>query len=351
MFSSKMANGNIRYAPPAGAVLCDRLLFPKAPGASATEWDAGASDEKALQDLSMKRRLSFVYIFSMVCLGLCYGAQGPATLALAEQCEIVKAANGTTPIDASKLSQMGVATGADALAGILGTLIGGWCVDRVRRWHWVLCIYLIWQGLAFMSWTIVHSFPQLLIASLLWGFASTLPSFSTQAAMTWVWGKDVAPYMQLNNAGFGLGALVAPMLVSAELRHRNSFHYGKLAEPSASCLCLGIHPYLTREHLEPNSILGHRGDEYCGCIHVASVSYTSSSWCRVEQIRGCQAEPSRPDAVHQRRQGSSWGDALRSAYPAAVKRWNYILATASTFCHFLFLVLLLLCDGTRVRWK
>lgn len=232
-FSSKMANGKATYAPPAGAMLCDRLLFPKLPGALATERDAGASDEKALQDHSMKRRLSFVYIFSMVCLGLCYGAQGPATLALAEQCGIVKAANGSTPIDASKLSQMGVATGADALAGIVGTLVGGWCVDRVRRWHWVLCIYLIWQGLAFMSWTIVHSFPQLLIASLLWGFASTLPSFSTQAAMTWVWGKDVAPYMQLNNAGFGLGALVAPMLVSVELRHRNSFHYGKLAVPLA----------------------------------------------------------------------------------------------------------------------
>ena len=27
---------------------------------------------------------------------------------------------------------MGVATGMDALAGIFGTLIGGWCVDRVR---------------------------------------------------------------------------------------------------------------------------------------------------------------------------------------------------------------------------
>jgi MFS family permease len=222
-----MAHSNSTYAPPVGAMLCDRLLFPDATGVNVQ--DGGDADEKALQDLSTKKRLSFVYIFSMVCLGLCYGAQGPATLALAEQCDIVKAANGSTPIDASKLSQMGIATGMDAIAGIFGTLIGGWCVDRVRRWHWVLCIYLIWQGLAFMSWTIVHTFPQLLVASLLWGFASTLPSFSTQAAMTWVWGKDVAPYMQLNNAGFGLGSLLAPMLVSTELRHRNSYHYGTLA--------------------------------------------------------------------------------------------------------------------------
>jgi MFS family permease len=248
------------YDVPAGAQLCDRLCFPKAPGIWAARHgdsdlaasllrtsDAGDADARALQDISMKKRLSFVYIFSMVCLGLCYGAQGPATLALAEQCDIVKAANASSgkPIDASKLSQMGIATGMDALAGIFGTLIGGWCVDRVRRWHWVLCIYLIWQGLAFMSWTVVRSFPQLLVASLLWGFASTLPSFSTQAAMTWVWGKDVAPYMQLNNAGFGLGSLVAPLLVSAELRDRNSFHYGEqqglsVSVSPLSLLCLSF---------------------------------------------------------------------------------------------------------------
>ena len=40
--------------------------------------------------------------------------------------------------------------------------------------------------------------PQLIVASVLWGFASTLPSFSTQAAMTWVWGAKYAPWMQLN---------------------------------------------------------------------------------------------------------------------------------------------------------
>ena len=45
--------------------------------------------------------------------------------------------------------------------------------------------------------------------------------------MTWVWGKDCAPYMQLNNAGFGLGSLLAPVFVSAELKARDSFHYSE----------------------------------------------------------------------------------------------------------------------------
>lgn len=225
-----------KASPPLGARICDTCCFPGV-GAGEGELstgllrdaDAGADDAKALQDDWTKKKLSYIYICSMVCLGACYGAQGPATLRLAEQCSIVKAANGSTPIDSSKLGEMGVATSMDALAGIVGTLVGGWCVDRVRRWHWVLCVYLIWQGLAFMAWTLVTDYHQLLVASILWGFASTLPSFSTQAAMTWVWGKDCAPYMQLNNAGFGLGSLLAPVFVSAELQGRDSFHYSETA--------------------------------------------------------------------------------------------------------------------------
>lgn len=182
-------------------------------------------------DPRMKRRLSYAYCGSMVCVGLCFGAQGPATLALAEQCGIVRNAlsgenTATTPRDVTKLDEMGIATSLDAIAGIAGTLLGGWLVDRLPlRWHWVLCVYMLWQGLAFSSWTVVTSFPQLIAASVAWGFASTMPSLSTQAAMTWVWGADVAPWMQLNNAAFGLGSLIAPLLVSLELRERDSFHW------------------------------------------------------------------------------------------------------------------------------
>lgn len=57
----------------------------------------------------------------------------------------------------------------------------------------VLCAYMLWEGVSFVLWTAVGDFPQLLVASLLWGLASTMPALATQAAMSWVWGADVAP--------------------------------------------------------------------------------------------------------------------------------------------------------------
>ena len=51
-----------------------------------------------------------------------------------------------------------------------------------------------------------------------------MPSLSTQAAMTWVWGKKAGPWLQLNNAGFGIGALTAPLLLSWDIDKHDTFH-------------------------------------------------------------------------------------------------------------------------------
>ena len=69
-----------------------------------------------------------------------------------------------------------------------------------------------------------------------WGVTSTMPSLSTQAAMTWVWGAEVAPYMQLNNAAFGVGGTIAPILVAWDLRTSGTFHRTYWAVGAASLL-------------------------------------------------------------------------------------------------------------------
>ena len=80
-----------RGAPaPLGARLCDRLCFGTVALPRRGDLldglvvgpvaDPGAADAKRLESVSMKRKLSFIYIFSMVCLGLCYGAQCVHTL-------------------------------------------------------------------------------------------------------------------------------------------------------------------------------------------------------------------------------------------------------------------------------
>lgn len=85
-----------------------------------------------------------------------------------------------------------------------GGFLGSWLVDHTRRWHAVLSAYLALQGLAFVGFTYVRSFGGLLGVSLAWGVTSALSS--------------------INNSAFGLGALLAPALVSLDLGRSGSFH-------------------------------------------------------------------------------------------------------------------------------
>ena len=109
-------------------------------------------------------------------------------------------------------------------------------VDRFQHWHPILSLYLFAQGVAFVAFTFATDLPSLVAASMAWGLTSTMPSLSTQAAMTWVWGAEVAPYMQLNNAAFGVGGTLAPIMVSWDLRTSGTFHRTYWAVGTASLL-------------------------------------------------------------------------------------------------------------------
>ena len=111
-----------------------------------------------------------------------------------------------------------------------------YAVDRFRNWHAILSLFLFAQGLAFVAFTFATDLPGLIGASMAWGMTSTMPSLSTQAAMTWVWGAEVAPYMQLNNAAFGVGGTIAPILVAWDLRTSGTFHRTYWAIGAASVL-------------------------------------------------------------------------------------------------------------------
>ena len=87
----------------------------------------------------------------------------------------------------------------------------------------VMC--MAWTGLAFIVWTHVESFTGMLLVASMWGFVSVVPGQTTQAALTWIWGGEVGPYMNLLHAGFGLGSLIAPIIVSWDLANHESFHY------------------------------------------------------------------------------------------------------------------------------
>jgi len=172
--------------------------------------------------------LTVWYTVSIVCLGLTMGAQGPATIKLAEQCGFVidlGIVNGTEKLDTSDLDELGIATGCDAIAGIMGCMLGAYLVENFEPWHILHVICMAWTGMAFAAWTQASGFASMLLATAYWSTFSVVPGQTTQAALTWMWGTEVAPYMNVLHAGFGVGSLLAPLLVSWDLRQHDSFHY------------------------------------------------------------------------------------------------------------------------------
>ena len=91
--------------------------------------------------------------------------------------------------------------------------------------------------MAFAAWTQASGFASMLLAAACWGTFSVVPGQTTQAALTWMWGTEVAPYMNVLHAGFGVGSLLAPLLVSWDLRQHDSFHWYGLPLASLSCSC------------------------------------------------------------------------------------------------------------------
>jgi len=107
----------------------DELGDSLAGGAATSEADA---PEPAANNAD-RAALTFWYTVVVGCMGLTMGAQGPATLKLAEQCGFVtvtRFANGTEAVDTTDLPLMGVATGFDALAGVAGCVVCALLVER-----------------------------------------------------------------------------------------------------------------------------------------------------------------------------------------------------------------------------
>jgi len=121
----------------------------------------------------------------------------------------------------------------------------------------------------------------MLVAATAWGLLSVVPTQTTQAALTWVWGADCAPHISVLNAGFGLGSLVAPILVSLDLSATNSFHNAYWAIGLANILC-GI-PLLRYPSPQSND----KGDPNAPALTFKEPAH----WRKMLTGRESQAEP------------------------------------------------------------
>ena len=105
---------------------------------------------------------------------------------------------------------MGVANTVLAVATMVGNCVGGYLITKTRHWHYIMAFSQLSLALAWVLQNYVESYPAFVALSVAIGLPYALTSVSSQSALTWVWGDEVAPYMQIDNAAYGLGALHRP---------------------------------------------------------------------------------------------------------------------------------------------
>ena len=105
---------------------------------------------------------------------------------------------------------MGVANTVLAVATMVGNCVGGYLITKTRHWHYIMAFSQLSLALAWVLQNYVESYPAFVALSVAIGLPYALTSVSSQSALTWVWGDEVAPYMQIDNAAYGLGELHRP---------------------------------------------------------------------------------------------------------------------------------------------
>lgn len=79
-----------------------------------------------------------------------------------------------------------------------------------------------WVAGAWMLQPSAASFEEFLAVSALIGIWYSMTSVTSQSALTWIWGDDVAPYMQIDNAAYGFGALLGPLVVAVRIHSQTA---------------------------------------------------------------------------------------------------------------------------------
>ena len=89
------------------------------------------------------------YFLSLVVVGMSVGAQGPATIKLAEQAGFVTELEDGT-LDTSHLNMIGLATSIDAFAGLFACFAAAYLSEKYKPWHIQHVISMLGTGVFFI---------------------------------------------------------------------------------------------------------------------------------------------------------------------------------------------------------
>ena len=150
-----------------------------------------------------RRRKAIGYAGAYVAIGLATSVLGPTLPGLARR-------------TGSHLGQVSVLFTAMALGYLLGSLQGGRLYDRVPG-HPVMVVALAVMGVTLAAVPAIPRLWPLAAVVLLLGVATGAVDVGGNALLVWVYGRRVGPYMNALHFFFGLGSLLAPIVVAQAL--------------------------------------------------------------------------------------------------------------------------------------
>jgi len=159
-----------------------------------------ATANPTLLPKAAKLRIAGSYYAAYLMLGLMLTSIGPGMSALEEQ-------TGSTT------SQVGFLVVVIALGYMLGSIVGGRLYGRLIG-HRILASSLL--GMALLTLTIpwLSALWMLIVVFTLVGLALGIMDVGGNTLLVWMYGSEVAPYMNALHLCFGIGAFIGPLVMN-----------------------------------------------------------------------------------------------------------------------------------------
>ena len=151
------------------------------------------------------------YYLSFIVLGLTTAASGPSLLKLAEH-------------TSSEINRISLIFVFGSLGYLIGSFLGGRAFDRLSG-HKLMAFTMLIIGIASAVIPIARSLEVLLFAMFLSGLASGTLDVGANTLLVWTHGEKAGPFLNGLHFFFGVGSLIAPILLAQVLLKVGDIHW------------------------------------------------------------------------------------------------------------------------------
>ena len=154
---------------------------------------------------------TIAYYLAFIVLGMTTAASGPSLLKLAEH-------------TSSGLDRISLIFVFGSLGYLIGSYFGGRAYDRIPG-HKLMAVTLVFIGIASVLIPIASTLSVLLFAMFLSGLAAGILDVGCNTLLLWTHGEKAGPFMNGLHFFFGVGSLVAPLLLAQVLLRTDDINW------------------------------------------------------------------------------------------------------------------------------